>query len=70
MYEVGGGFVAKLRWQRSEGSFFDPEKMSPEDVASKMKEISDFNRTNDYPTRGDDTFGRILNYRNNLKPKL
>jgi len=70
VYEVGGGFVAKLRWQRSEGSFFDPEKMSPEDVAAKIAEISDFNRKCDYPTRGDDTFGRILNYRNSIKPKL
>lgn len=44
--------------------------MSPEDVAAKIGEISDFNKTCDYPTRGDDTFGRILNYRNSLKPKL
>jgi hypothetical protein len=45
--------------------------MSPEDVASKIREISDFSRKNDYPTKGDDTFARILNYRNSLpKPKL
>lgn len=24
VFEVGGGFVSKLRWQRAEGSFFDP----------------------------------------------
>lgn len=44
--------------------------MSPEDVAAKIKEISDFNRKNDYPASGDDTFARILNYRNSITPKL
>ena len=44
--------------------------MSPEDVAKKIGEIGDFSRNNDYPTKGDDTFGRILEYRQNIKPKL
>jgi len=44
--------------------------MSPEDVAAKIGEISDFDRKSDYPKKGDDTFSRILNYRNSLKPKL
>lgn len=33
----------------TQGSFFDPEKMSPEDVAKKIDEISDFSRKCDYP---------------------
>lgn len=70
VYEVGGGFVAKLRWQRSEGSFFDPKTMSPEEVAKKWSEINDFSRNNDYPTRPDETFSKIMEYRESIKPKL
>ena len=33
VFEVGGGFVAKLRWQRTEGAFFDPNGMTPETVS-------------------------------------
>jgi len=33
IFEVGGGFVAKLRWQRTEGFFFNPNSMTPEDVS-------------------------------------
>ena len=44
--------------------------MSPEDVAKKIEEIGDFTRNNDYPNKGDDTFARILEYRESVKPKL
>ena len=37
--------------------------MTPEDVAAKMSEITDFGRKNDYPTSANDTFGRIMEYR-------
>jgi len=33
VFEVGGGYVAKLRWQRTEGAFFNPNSMTPEDVS-------------------------------------
>ena len=44
--------------------------MSPEDVAKKIEEIGNFERKNDYPTKGDDTFARIIEYRESIKPKL
>jgi hypothetical protein len=34
--------------------------MSPEDVAKRFGEITDFTKKNDYPTSGNDTFGRIM----------
>jgi hypothetical protein len=44
--------------------------MTPEQVKDKMKEISDFSRKSDNPSSAEDTFGRILSYRNSLKAKL
>lgn len=52
------------------GAFFDPEKMSAEDVQKQFKEISDFDRKCDYPKEGNDTFTRIMEYRDSIKPKL
>lgn len=44
--------------------------MSPEDVAKKWEEINNFNRKNDYPTGADETFSKIMEYRDGLKAKL
>ena len=37
--------------------------MTPEDVKSKFEEITDFDKTCDYPASGNDTFARIMEFR-------
>lgn len=56
IFEVGGGFVSKLRWERSAGAVFKAdETFDPAAVGAKWNEITDFEKNNEYPTSVMDT---------------
>lgn len=43
LFEVGGGWVGKVRWQKSSGAVFDRNReMTPEDVRDKWADITSF----------------------------
>jgi len=49
LFEVGAGFVSKLRWERSRGAVFKADaSFTPTSVQAKWKEITDFTNP-DYP---------------------
>jgi hypothetical protein len=43
IFEIGGRWVSKVRWQRSQGEFF-PGKFGPEEVRDKFENIVNFEK--------------------------
>lgn len=68
VFEIGGGYVAKLRWQRTEGAMFDLP-FTPEDVKEKFNLITDFGRKNDFPTHASDTMPKFFENLERIKAK-
>jgi len=58
VFEVGGGFISKIRWQRSSGALFDLP-FTTEEMISRWTEITQFEKNFDFPTSSADTFNRM-----------
>ncbi len=60
IFEVGGGWISELRYQRSEGVSHDLD-FTPEDVLSRWNKIGDFSGKNTYPTELNESFEIMYN---------
>jgi 3-hydroxyacyl-CoA dehydrogenase/3a,7a,12a-trihydroxy-5b-cholest-24-enoyl-CoA hydratase len=60
LFEVGGGYFAKLRWERAEGQTFRLGRpISVEHVASSWGKVTDFSRTT-HPANITESMGAVM----------
>ena len=60
LFELGAGWVAKLRWARSEGAVMPPTDNSVEAVAKMWPKVVDFDKGQTYPQSTQDTFPPVM----------
>ena len=59
-YEVGGGFMSKIRWQRSKGHLFSLDGgITMENIAANWDSVTDFSQPA-YPTSAADAYQEII----------
>ena len=66
MYEVGAGYVAKQRWQQSQGVQFDIDTISIEQIRDKWADVNQYERGATNPTSNQDLMAIVMN---NLEKK-
>lgn len=58
LFEVSAGWMARVRWERSEGVYFSPSEVDVEKVVASWNEINDFSKST-HPTSTMDSMKAV-----------
>jgi 3-hydroxyacyl-CoA dehydrogenase/3a,7a,12a-trihydroxy-5b-cholest-24-enoyl-CoA hydratase len=58
LFEVGAGWISRVRWERSQGAYFPPSGFTADDVQDAWSKINDFEGAT-HPTSTGDTMKAI-----------
>lgn len=60
LYEVGAGFVAKQRWNQSQGVQFDVDSISVEKIRDQWSQVNQFDTGSTHPTSNQDMMAVVM----------
>lgn len=61
LYEVGAGYIARQRWQRSAGVQYEIATLSPESVAAQWSKVGDFSQGATNPESNQEMMEVVMN---------
>jgi 3-hydroxyacyl-CoA dehydrogenase/3a,7a,12a-trihydroxy-5b-cholest-24-enoyl-CoA hydratase len=67
LLEVGAGFIAKQRWNRSAGFQYDVKNLTPENIAANWSKVTDFSSGSSHPESNQEFLEIIMNNLDKVK---
>lgn len=61
LFEVGAGYIARNRWQRTAGVQYDVKTLTPEAIASQWSTVNDFSKGATFPESNQEMMEVVMN---------